>query len=197
MKLRIINDIHLYGVNPTHTLDDISFAIQSSPWPVYLLGDVVDIANCHPADLQRARQATMLLSDNVKRNGGQYIMGNHERNALKTHDEFLLWESVLLTHGDIPMWGIERATTYRSGKQGAGWLKRNVISPAIDGLRRYFQVRPNKNLLEWIDERKRELPTLRIVIMGHSHPEKIIEFKHSEVRGVILPRGVNDITIEL
>lgn len=194
MKLRIINDIHLYGVNPTHTIDDISFAIQSSPYPVYLLGDVVDIANCPYKKLFEAHMVLNLLRDKVQKRGGQYIMGNHECDVTAT--EFIVLDgTIVLTHGDYPMWGNEKTVNYRAQKEGAGWVKRNLVSKVIDGLRRYWQVRPNDNVHEWIEQRQKELPLLRIVVMGHSHPPKIIEFQHNNVKGYILPRGINDIEV--
>ena len=198
MYIRIINDIHLYGVNPTMSIGTLVAAIAGSPYPVVLNGDVVDIANCKYKDLPSAAQTFMLLRDKVKSREASFVVrGNHECNVTQDPDALLVGDSILITHGDIPMWGKDRSEKFRSQKRGAGFLKRQLVSRMIDGLRRYWTVRPNDRVIEYVAEQKKFYPNLKYVIMGHSHPPKEIWFQVAGVSCCILPRGVNDLNLQV
>jgi UDP-2,3-diacylglucosamine pyrophosphatase LpxH len=193
MKLRIFNDTHLFGVNPSHTLDEILGLTINTPSDreIYFLGDIVDVANVEKSRLKDAITTLRLLRDNFN-----FIRGNHEKNAIEAPDfKYLGDNEILLTHGDIFMWGIERANKYRSGKKGAGPIKRKIIAPLIDDLRRFWTVRPNNRLLEAIRAEKKKNPKLRYVVMGHSHPKTMVTFDIDGVTGMILPRGYTDLEL--
>lgn len=197
MFIRVINDVHLRGVNPTHTYEELALSIKSSPYPVYLAGDIFDFANCPTKDLSALLTEAILIINLVKSLGGCFVLGNHECNCVPGINEIIINESILITHGDIPMWGKERSDKFRSQTPGAGWFKRNLIAKFIDSLRHLLAVRPNKNLLDWVDEKKKQYPNLKTVIMGHSHPPATVEFVRGLVYGMIMKRGVNDVNVAL
>lgn len=190
MFLRIINDTHVYGVNPTHWEEELKYVIQSSKWPVILNGDIVDIANCKYEDLGSAYTFLTWLQNHVEFK----VRGNHECNSVSWPDELMVGKLILIAHGDISMWGIERSDKFRNQKHGAGSFKR-ALSSVLDGLRHYWAVRPNDSLIQWVKDAKKRYPELKYCIFGHSHPNQIIEFEVDGVKAMILPRGVNDINL--
>lgn len=197
MFLRVINDWHYRGVNPSGTLEDLVYAIEYSLYPVVLNGDIFDFANCPYADLPKLYQEALLVLNKLHDKGGYWIVGNHEANALPGPDELMLGKYILCTHSDIAQWGATKALKFRNQKRGAGWFKRNLISKVIDGLRRYWTVRPNDNLREYVRNAKLRYPELKYVICGHSHPLQTVQFIESGVTCMILPRGCNDLSLTI
>lgn len=194
---RVINDTHLFGVNPTHTFDQIAKAIYTSPWPVVLNGDIVDIANAPKRDLPLAYQQLILLYEMGKKHG-HVVRGNHTLNRINAPDmDYIDPENkILAVHGDIPAWGKERSDLFRSQAPGAGWFKRNVISRPIDFCRRFIEVRPNAREKTWIAERQFENKGLRAIFLAHSHPKEHIFFSYAGVNCVIAKRGINDFVVD-
>ena len=195
MFIRVINDWHLRGVNPHGSFQDLCNAIDYSLYPVVLNGDIFDFANCPYADLPKLYQEALIALDKLKKKNGYWILGNHECNALQGVDELLIGHFILATHGDIPMWGKDRSDKFRKQKRGAGWFKRHIVSEVIDELRRFWTVRPNDRLVQWVKDAKLRYPELKYVILGHSHPPSTVQFLESGVVGMILPRGVNDLNL--
>jgi len=189
MFLRIINDTHAFGVNPSYSVEDLKYLIQSSKYPVILNGDIVDVANCKYDELQQAYKLLTWLSMNVEFK----VRGNHECNAVSWPDELMVGKLILVAHGDQCMWGLERSDKFRNQKYGAGWFERNIISKTLDGLRRYWTVRPNDRLIQWVKDAKKRYPELKYCFFGHSHG--FAEFEVDGVKCMILPRGVNDINL--
>lgn len=186
---RIITDVHLFGVNPTHSVDDIISIAQQSPIPVFFIGDIVDMRNARKKDLAYAYQLLQLLAEKF-----HFVRGNHCLNLVNAPD-FMIIDTLLLTHGDIPSFGKERSDKFRSQKPGAGWFKRNIISRPLDALRHLVAVRPNESMLRWVTDMKKQYPQVTHMVCGHSHPDKPVFFEVSGVKCVILPRGVTDITL--
>jgi UDP-2,3-diacylglucosamine pyrophosphatase LpxH len=179
-------------VSPKLTLDELIYAVQSSPFSCYLLGDIVDIANCRYKDLDQALKDLKMIAGKTN-----YCRGNHECNAVDAPDEILIWDQVLLTHGDYASWGKERSDKFRNKKWGASWFKRNFISKPIDALRRFKEAGVNENNLQYLFEAKKRYPNLRYVIHGHGHPGSIIHYEAHGVKVLMLPQGISDIGIEL
>jgi predicted phosphodiesterase len=170
------------------TVDELLTAIHSSPYPVYLNGDICDSANCKKKDLPLLLTTMQLLNENFN-----YIRGNHDLNILDAPDFMLINDGkILITHSDIEQWGKERSDKFREQTPGAGWFKRNLISRPLDHLRRYWAVRPNDRLIAAIRAWKIKHPTITTVICSHSHPNEPVFFVVDGIFCVITPRGVND-----
>lgn len=195
LHLRIINDIHILGVDPYMSYDEMLKAIKTSPHPVYLAGDVVDLINCKKEDVDFAIAMTEQLF-----HLGECLSGNHDpidRIIPGAKREALIWDRILITHGDEASWGVERADKFRSKEFGASWFKRNLVSRPISALRHLLAVRPNSNHLAFVERKKKQYPLLKHIVMGHSHPQAQVVFHHAGVQCIILPQGVNDIGLEL
>lgn len=190
MKIREFNDIHLFGVNPFMSADELISKATSSPYPVYMLGDILDI---HNAKKEQLPNAFILLNLIAKR--FPFILGNHENNAINA-DNFIYLEnnSILLVHGDQQMWSKEKSDSFRQKEPGAGSIKR-FFSRILDHMRHLLTVRPNSRLLEFIRQEKLRNPNLKTIIMGHSHPKYHVYFTAHGVYGVICPRGMSDLEI--
>jgi hypothetical protein len=196
IRLRIINDIHLFGVNPHMTADEMLTAIHSSPYPVFLNGDIVDMANAKYKDLPNALILLTLLAKQFN-----FILGNHDLNMASAPNFRLIdngLSKILIIHSDVEQWGIEKSAKFRSQTPGAGWFKRNVISKTIDSLRHLLAVRPNDRLIAAIRKWKQDYPEITTVICSHSHPPDSVFFKvDDDIYSVITMRGVNDMEIRL
>lgn len=196
MRIRVFNDIHLFGVRPTHEFVDVVKAINDSPYPVLLNGDIVDIANCKYKDLPKAKQALDLLYDKAKK-VGHVVSGNHECNKVAAPNEDYIdgANQILAAHGDIPCWGKERSDLFRNQTPGAGIFKRTA-SLIIDYLRHLKKDRPNSSEKSWIAEKQFENKGLRVCIFGHNHPREPIFFTVAGINCVVMPQGIHDIEID-
>jgi UDP-2,3-diacylglucosamine pyrophosphatase LpxH len=186
-KIRVLNDVHLFGVEEYFTFMEMSSLIATSMYPVYLAGDIVDIANCKYSQLDDAMETINFLAQ------FNYIGGNHECNAVPLLDTMIHNEEVMICHGDIAMWDYSKWTKFRSQKWGAGWFKRNLVSKLIHEARRLIAVRPNDNIINWIEKQILQNPNLRYFVFGHSHPEYPVRFVVKGRSCVILPQGCNDL----
>jgi metallophosphoesterase superfamily enzyme len=194
MKVRVINDWHLYGVDPVGNTAALLSAIDNSPYPVVLNGDNFDFVNAKPESLMALEIVTNSILKRVDNKNVYFVRGNHCTNKVKAPDEARIG-NVYFTHGDIWMWGLDRASDYRSKSHGAGWFKRNLISRPLSKLRHLVQVRPNKRLIENITKHQKHNPEIKFYVFGHSHPPKDVWFKVENSHCVILKRGVNDLEL--
>ena len=197
MWIRYISDVHLFGVAPFYTLEELVFLITSSPYPVVLNGDIVDIANCKTKELPEAYQTLILLVALVKKHNGYFIRGNHECDAVDEADELLICNYILATHGDKAMWSIEKWRKFRAQSKGAGWIKRNLISKPISTLRHLRTVRPNNTFKAWITEAKKRYPEIKYIFVGHTHAPEMIRFTQDEVESIMFPQGKTDINLKI
>lgn len=195
MIIRVFNDIHVDGVSPVMTHERLIQNISESPYPVLLNGDVHDLVNCTKSRVDFIRQAIKLTRNYVLSKGGWYNSGNHDGLYDK---DIMSWvtQDVLSIHGDLAMWPYAKAMAFRQQTPGAGWFKRNVISRVIDKLRHLLTVRPNKRLKAFIEKVKAAHPSLRVVIISHSHPSSHVFFTHAGVNGVILMRGMHNVEVK-
>jgi len=195
LNLRIINDTHILGPDEFMNYSDVVYAATHSLYPVFLAGDVVDLVNCKNKDISLAFKYVGELF-----HLGEYISGNHDpidRFIGGGKRESVIWDKILIAHGDEASWGVERSNKFREKEFGASWFKRNFISKPISNLRHLLAVRPNENHLAFVERKKKQYPILRHIILGHSHPSRVIHFEHLGVKCMILPQGINDIGLEL
>lgn len=193
-KVRVINDVHLYGADPCMTKQEFLEALYSSPYPVVLNGDNFDVANCKYKLLPELYQLIALVKTWVSANGHVFIRGNHCTNHIFADDSAVI-NTTFFTHGDLWMWDIERAMEFRAQKAGAGWFKRNMISRPLSALRHLVAVRPNERLIANITQHSKNNPHITHYVFGHSHPSTPVRFSVRGCECVILPRGVNDIEL--
>jgi predicted phosphodiesterase len=192
MRIRCINDLHIHGPLETHSLSQLIESIRSSPYPVYLLGDVIDLKNCRKQDVGRAKDAIMELQLLTSYVGGNHCLGYGDL------PNYLLINggTVFLTHGHLYV-NAEKYSkwTLEHKEAGAGFFKRHLITPLIDKLRRFKEVKPNSELAENVRILKIQYPKLTHFIMGHTHsPETVTTLIHG-VTVILLKRGINDVEL--
>lgn len=188
---RVINDTHIFGPLEMFSFDELLFRIRSSPYPVILNGDIIDLKNCKKNRVAEAMMAIEFL----KKENCVYIGGNHE-----------------LGFGDLPLSYIDGTVYFNHShlmsndekyihwnlkemEPGAGWFKRHLITPAIDFGRHFIEARPNKRMIAFIENLKKDIPILTNGIYAHAHPNKPISFEAHGMKNDILCRGVNDISL--
>jgi hypothetical protein len=191
-KFRVINDWHHRGVDPFGTFEQLKAAILTSPYAVILNGDVLDFGNCPYKDLPKLYFEAILIQNLVIKNGGAYVLGNHECDAFPAPN-FVERGTTLFAHGDLWSWELDRAMNFRAQKKGGGWFKRNLISRPLSALRHLVAVRPNERLKEKIREYTDANTHIRSVVLGHSHPKEPVRFVVNGVNCLILPQGSHDI----
>lgn len=192
IKIRVINDTHLLGPLELFDFYELLYQIKSSPWPVILNGDIIDLKNCDKTQVPNAMTCILAL----KKERCIYIGGNHELNFGNLALEFL-YGNTYLNHSHL-LSNFKRYIEwdYRKMDPGASTFKRKIVTPAIDSLRHLMEPRPNSELIANIKSIKKSNPKIKNVILGHAHPTKTIEFDVEGVKCLILPRGVNDLTID-
>ena len=181
MKYIVASDIHYFGADP---LDIVL------PKEAILTGDIVDLKNCHYKELQSATNAYRKLKEIY---GERYLNGNHE--AQSDIEKPYIENGIAFFHGDSICYGMEESILQRSKKHGAGvierWFKKkfsqgrklndfteNDLSKYVLGLRRAFfgyQV--------------------HTIVIGHIHPNKLIDAKLPFGRVIVVPRGITEIEI--
>lgn len=183
--MKIYTDLHIYGIRPyvpaTLKYDD----------DCYYIGDNVDLSNC-PKKL--IPQAEALDKEMRERSPGRYVSGNHERDT-KGPFHIVVNNDVLLTHGDIPLWGLEKAMEYRSKKKGKSKWKRflkNLI---------WKKAKPNGKPTKLSKKQIERCVALandfkcKTIIMGHRHPGVTYDKVHEGIRVIVLTRGYNELEL--
>lgn len=193
MKIQIANDLHVRGPLQLMTTGELIDTITRAGVqgiPTVLLGDVIDLKNCKKSEVGLAKDDIEFLDYVVKRYNGIYVGGNHELNydklpmAYIINDTFFSHGHLLMNYDKYSKWNLEEK------KAGAGWLKRHIITPAVDGLRRFKEVRPNKELLTRLQYTK-----YKRIFLAHSHPDQDVDFEINGCHATILSRGVHMVDI--
>ena len=198
MILRFITDFHAGGKNALGTFDDLCYVLKESSHPCVYLGDNVEVINSYKKDTVRAREQLLLIRNYFLSRKMPFVLGNHEGDAVLASNFAYIDEerTILVTHSDIWQWGAVKAFAFRNKTQGVGWFKYNVLVPVVDNARHLLTVRPNENLITEIRREKQKNPNLKVLFMGHSHPDENVIFWVDGVLCVILKRGVHDIDVK-
>jgi hypothetical protein len=155
------------------------------------IGDIVDLKNCKKSEVGKAKDAIRDLAIACHQTNSVYIGGNHELNYGSLLLSVII-NNALYTHGHLMTnydkyykWDLD------TKEAGAGFFKRHFITPTIDGLRRFKEVRPNDELLKNIDRIAKQNPEVKEFYMGHSHPPEDVVFHHAGIKCTILSRGIH------
>lgn len=200
MKIRLINDCHQHGPHQLFkNIDDLFFAIVNSPYPVFGLGDNIDMKNCKKRDVEMAQSHIKRCVELTKQHnarfgfdGDTWLDGNHEL-GFGTNIFFAFINSTVLTHGHIPQWSEDKVDEWEKKEAGAGWFKRNFVVRGVAAARHLLPPSVSEDTLEWIDTNLR--PESTQIIMGHKHPKELLIYKHDGRTIIYLPRGVNDVEV--
>jgi hypothetical protein len=190
-KYRVINDTHIFGPLELFPFDELLFKIRSSIYPVILNGDVIDLKN---AKKNRVAEAMMAI-EFLKKEKCIYIGGNHEMgfgNLPLSHIDGTVYfnHSHLMSNADKYIhWNLKEM------EAGAGWFKRHIITPTVDFGRHLKEARPNKEMMKFIENLKKDIPILTHGVYAHAHPNNPIRFVVHGMQNDILCRGVNDISL--
>lgn len=185
---RIINDIHIGGPLELFSFDELLFRIRSSPHPVILNGDIIDLKNVKKNEVAKYQMMIELL----RKEKCIYIGGNHE--LLTDLPTFHIDGSTYFSHSDLISNQV-KYTAFRHREPGAGFLKRNIITPLVDKLRHLVTVRPNVHMISFIGRLKYVNSQILTCIFAHSHPPRTVEWQTSGVYCLILKRGCTDIFV--
>ena len=190
MRYTVINDLHIFGPLEMVTFQELLDIIRASPNKVILNGDIIDLVNCKKSQILEAKAAIDFLK---RERNCVYISGNH---CLLYGDLPLchLDGNVYFDHSDL-ISNPKRYLKFRNKKPGAGWFKRKFITPLIDSLRHFREVRPNEAMLTFIHNYKLIHPEVTHMYFAHAHPEKDIIFEASGVKVTIFSRGFHEIEV--
>lgn len=186
MILKLFTDLHIFGPLQIMTPQDLLLKIKDSDQTV-LLGDIVDLKNCRKEDVGRAKDLILTLKGMCI-----YVTGNHELGfadlptSSHLNKTFFSHSHLLSNFEKYSKWDLK----YK--EPGAGPFKRKVITPLVDKLRRFKEVRPNQELLENL----KDLYDVERVYLGHSHPPQNIDFRVGEAMVTILTRGEHDVFLQ-
>lgn len=183
MDFIIANDLHWGSPHELTSEKTLDLFIKEQPSNLILCGDIVDLYNCHPQRIDKAKGAIIALK---KIYGDRYLMGNHE---LYTEGPRLYkYGNILFTHGHYFDWDRKKVLEWENNKQPA--QGRSILSPIWNTVRK---LRPS--FLTKLDK-TRAVNLARshgcdIVVSGHYHMKNIYRHTEDGVTIVIFPPGVN------
>jgi len=178
----VYNDVHLFGV---HALDNIKIRTTTSD---YHLGDIVDMKGCKKKDIQKARE----YMEELKKSSSHYLSGNHELDQ-DPETFFHADDGILYTHGDYLVYGDEKADAWRAKTPGRGkWMRFGLR--LIYPFRKFKKLKISEAFKVRCAKKAKEMDC-HTVIMGHRHPNKLVDICYMGVRIMILPRGKNTLQI--
>ncbi|MBU0536110.1 MAG: hypothetical protein KKE20_04040 [Nanoarchaeota archaeon] len=183
MQYTIYCDLHIGG--PHEIKEPLTFSENT-----VFLGDNFDLKNSlrkNLPEIEAMRSSTILK---CRRSGGIYITGNH---SLQINDLSEIRDGVLFLHGDLVHKGLERAKKWRlSHKKGKSSFYWNI-------LRMYYRLFHDPIFVLKRHIRKAyslaKENSCHTIVLGHFHPRNLIDLKRDNIRIVILPRGVNQISL--
>lgn len=190
MKITLITDVHEGAPN--------EIKVQYNPMDKdeYLLGDIVDLANCTIGDVPKYKRRRLELKAAYNQDKLRYIDGNHCRIIL--HDQCIrlfdrYGKLVVMYHGDYISWGAEKSLSYRSKKLGASFFKRQILVRAIEQFEETIGRRLTDVKLDMVKKAKADGAST--IIIGHCHPKETIDEVIQGVRIIILKRGRSEVDL--
>lgn len=191
MRFSVWTDVHMYAPNSLFkTPEEFLSRLNPKDPNEYMLGDVVDLANCKNKDVEEAGKARLRLKEVY---GKRWIDGNHCRIS-RTNDLIFPKAGVVMAHGDFESWGAEKAIEYRSKPHGAGLFKRKLLVRAIEA----YEKSVGRTLDQQFIENAVKLAKshgCHTYVAGHLHPKEIIDIVADSIRIIIVPRGKTEIEI--
>lgn len=168
-KFTVACDLHIgskYQDNP-NALAEL-YALKNDGMTI-LDGDIFDRACAKPKDIM---SITVHMNYYINKFGGNYIMGNHERNGIKYEPLILTTEKMLrvgFSHGDL-ISDYEKWYKYRLKPPGASWLGL-IVADIFDDLDHIKAMRPLPK--QFIPNAVKYCKTysLDYLVCGHFHCE--------------------------
>lgn len=179
----IYSDCHI-GVPPQRCADLVNITHETvEKINAYSLGDNFELKNCENKDLSRLLTA---YENHKLKFMGRFVSGNH-CCAGYSNDYNLIVGDVLLTHGDLPLWGNSKAFDFRNKKRGGGFGWINKIALNNNGS---ISKSESKELAAYAKKN-----SCKVIIIGHVHPAKVFDQMVDGVRVICVPRGMTQVII--
>jgi len=187
MSLFVICDEHLGGV---HQLKTISKRVGSNVFPA---GDNHDLMGCLKSEVPKYQA---LNEEYKKLHGNNYIGGNHEGGYFRSDIKYVecldkrtgKTVMVLITHNDIPLWGIKKAAKYRGqelGRSSVGRFFTKLWNKYRDGSGpKKWKKKQLKKLSKYANARGGD-----VMIGGHIHASRLLDETYNGVRCCGCVRG--------
>lgn len=185
----IFNDLHFYAAHSLPQFLQEVFSSGTRDPSVYLLGDIIDVGNCHRSEIVNVVEQARRLKDWY---GERYIAGNHERGVTGSQS-YLQVRDTLLAHGDIEWWGIEKSKANKNSYRGLGPLEYKSRA-ILDDMRHWRQPSFSNEFLERVSEVCYKTGTTQY-ICGHKHPREKMQTEYKGIRIQVLPRGRNTVEV--
>lgn len=176
-------DVHMCATNEWHEAPPAAYKSENE----FLIGDIVDFANCKKKDLISAKLIFSALQGTY---GDKYLVGNHCLKSPGTR-YLVINDRTVLAHGDYESWGEEKAEKYRSKEPGAGFIKRAFW---VNFLESFERVWDRKFKDEFIDRATAVMDEYGCehYVCGHLHPKKTVVINLPGLKKItILARGKN------
>ena len=190
MKIICVDtDIHKYGAPEVKEIDLIQRPDRIFKDPLgnehktelwVNLGDNIEINNCLKKNLKKAQRLKKIYMDQVDIN----VPGNHDLDTFEPERDYVKVESLMIAfeHGHLgTLWEYLKGYTYvKDNKPGCGFLK-YAFAKALHFARKKHPYKLEKHTLRRITQNLTK--DMDVLILGHAHPENIIEeivFNHPE-----------------
>lgn len=193
MKIKVISDCHKNGPDPVDCLFELG------PNIIYI-GDNHELKNIPMEGVEKRIAEFHKFVIDCRNTDTHIIPGNHEVVygliccTAKEVIREINGKRVLFSHGDKILWPLERYRRWSLMEPGAGKFK-IAISKMGSKLRRFISPsRLSKKKLDKLAAHAKSLGCDTIVV-GHTHPKKLIDVVHDDIRIINVPRGMTEIEI--
>lgn len=178
--VEIGTDVHVGNKHAEKQADKLPKSYEETlQRDLWLLGDIVDLAQCTPQDLHRLEKLFIELHEVICK--GRYEVGNHCKMGNRfIDDDIWIREGVLAKHSDLIL-DRDKWLKYRNGERAksAGFLQRMMA-----GWSGTLNKKERKLLVDYAKSKG-----AHTLCIGHVHPEEIIEFIQDGVRVICFPQG--------
>lgn len=182
MIFKIYSDMHIFSELTVGTFNELPhFRDEVIRQNAIYLGDNIDRKDCEQASLFTANAVLRRMIEVFE---GRFVFGNCEVAGDSTPN-YQVIDGICFTHGDIPLLG-DKAKKLRKEALGQGFGGQKLITETF---RMMFGVRLSHRDLVSLSLFAKERDCKKIVI-GHKHPESIIERSFNGVQIFCLPRGI-------
>lgn len=148
----------------------------------YSIGDNIELKNCDPKNLA---ELLRLYAQHKALFSERFISGNHDTAGYSNDYSLIIDKNILLIHGDIELWGREKAFDFRTEARGQGY---GLIQKVLARRNGSISNSEGKALAQAAIE-----ANCKTVVLGHVHPKARFDKVINGVRVICCVRGKNEI----
>lgn len=149
----------------------------------YDVGDSIELKNCEPRDLAKLRERQHFYQTIF---ANRYVTGNHSCDKSRGPLDLVIEKGILISHGDI-LWDEKKRTDFRNERMGQG---SGFVQKMLAKKHGTLSKSEKADLANYA-----AIKLCHTIVIGHVHPEALIDCYVGGIRVICLPRGKTEIII--